>query len=166
MKQENEENTPASGGIKGTTLFQSNAVLSTDALAWRGASDTRIPLVFVTPQTLPLSAARTQSAALFINTAPVPAMAQGWLAVKEWHTPTQSVAHAPACVCCVNPAGVGRVLASLAQERARGVCEFFTNLYVVCAAPLMEDVRKTLEKDNISNSLYGIKNKKNNLLCY
>lgn len=166
MKQENEKNTPTAGGVKGTTLFQSNAVLSTNPLAWRGASDARIPLFLVTLSTLPPPEVRAKSAAVFVGDGTVPQAASGWLAFKGWNIPTQNTAHAPACACCVAVGGLGRVLAAMAQERARGVCEFFGALFVVCTPENKEIIRKTLEIDNISTGLYGLKEQQNQFFCY
>ena len=123
-------------------------------------------MLLAAPHALTRPELRAQSVAVFVGDGTVPQEGTGWLALKGWNAPTQNAAHAPACVCCVAVGGLGRVLASIAQERARGVCEFFSTLYIVCEAENKEIIRKTLENDNIATGLYGLKKQSNHFSCY
>lgn len=157
MKQESEGKRPSGVSQAGKPLFQSKAALSTSALAWKGQKDTRVPFSILTPQDVS-AIDKTHSAVLFVGDVPV--SEEGWLVsrVRTGQIPDAvKGAHPNSCPCCTSFSALGQAMAVLFQERAKGLCEYFTNLIIICSAENKTLVQENLARDNLAIGFYGLK---------
>nr|WP_063906885.1 hypothetical protein [Acetobacter malorum] len=100
--------------------------MSTSPLSWKGPEDRRIRLKLLSVEDA-AGQAQSDNLAVFLALQPSTAQQAGWGAVRTWVLQGDGADHGSGCVCCQGGSQLGRFLAGLMQERARGRMCFFSD---------------------------------------
>lgn len=146
-------------------LFQRAASVSTSPLSWKGPEDRRIRLKLLSVEDA-AGLAQPDNLAVFLSLQPSTAQQAGWGAVRTWGPQGDGADHGSGCVCCQGGSQLGRFLAGLMQERARGECVFFQTLCLICPPQDMAGLTQALQSDPLVFSLYGLEAVSSRFSCY